>query len=522
MKRCIVALAAALAWLTSAPASSAEKVLRFIPQADLRILDPIVTTAGVTRNHAYMIYDTLFATDASGQIRPQMVDRWSVSKDKLTYTFTLREGLAFHDGQPVRPADCIASLERWAQRDVLGQRLALAGPTWIAVDEKTFRLQLKRPFPRTLEALGELSSNVPFIMPERIAKTDAYKAITETIGSGPFKFVKEEWVPGSKVVYVRNPRYVPRGEPASWAAGGKRVNVDRVEWLYIPDPATAAAAINANEADWWEVVPPDMMPLLERNRDVRVAHKDEIGSVAVMRFNTLQPPFDNVRLRQALLYAIDQKDYVLAVAGGTKLGRECFSFYTCGTPLSATPPGMPLATRRDLERARRLIREAGYRDQRIVLISASDQPQIHSQALITYDLLRKLGMNVELQVSDWGTLLARRASKEPVEKNGWSIFHTLFMGPDLATPAGAPLAASGDKAWFGWPSDPALERLRDQWFDAADAATSRRLADAIQRQALQSVPFIPTSQVIMLMAHRTSLTSVIVSPITFFWSVMKK
>lgn len=342
------------------------------------------------------------------------------------------------------------------------------------------------------------------------------------IGSGPFKFVKEEWVPGSKVVYVRNPAYVPRNEPASWAAGGKRVNVDRVEWLYIPDPATAAAALNAGEADWWEVVPPDMAPLLEKNRDVRVAHKDEIGSVAVMRFNALQPPFDNPRLRAALLHAVDQKDYVLAIAGGTKLGRQCFSFYTCGTPLSSEPPGMPLKGPHDLQQARRLIREAGYRDQRIVIISASDQPQIHSQALITYDLLRKLGMNVELQVSDWGTLIARRGSKEPVEKNGWSIFHTLFMGPDLATPAGAPMATSGEKAWPGWPTDPALEALRDRWFEAGDAATSRKLADAIQMQALKTVPYIPTAQVTMLMAHRSTLSGAIVSPITFFWSVTKK
>jgi peptide/nickel transport system substrate-binding protein len=498
------------------------KVIRFIPQADLRILDPITTTAGITRNHAYMVYDTLFATDAQFRIQPQMVERWQVSKDRLTYTFTLREGLAFHDGQPVRSADCIASLQRWGKRDALGQRLAEATQSWSALNDRTFQLKLRRPFPRTLDALGELSSNVPFIMPERLAKTDAYQPITEAIGSGPFKFVKEEWVPGSKVVYVKNPQYVPRKEPWSWAAGGKTVKVDRVEWHYIPDPATAAAAISAGEADWWEVVPPDLAPLLRRNKEVRVEPKDALGSVAVLRFNFLQPPFNRQKMREALLYAVDQKDYVLAIAGGEKLGRECHSFFACGTPLAPAAGAEALKIERDYARAKQLVAESGYRGEKIVIISATDQPQIHSQALITHDLLRKLGLNVELQTSDWGTVTTRRTSKEPVEKNGWSIFHTLFMAPDLSTPAAAPLVSTGDKAWFGWPSDPAMETLRTAWFDATEPAGAKQAADAVQRQAFKSVPYIPTSQVILLMAYRTALSGVIVAPITFFWGAEKR
>src|SRR6478735_2333553 len=236
-------------------AGAQQKVLKFIPQADLRILDPIATTAYITRNHGYMVYDTLFAMDEKFQVKPQMLDKYEMSKDKLTYTFTLRDGLKFHDGAPVRSADCIASIERWAKRDVFGQRLAELTEAWTAVDDKTFRLKLKKPFAYVLEALGKPSSNVPFIMPERIAKTDAFTAITDATGSGPFKFVKEEWVPGSKVVYVKNTDYVPRKEPPSWAAGGKVVKVDRVEWIYIPDAATAAAALNAGEVDWWQQVP---------------------------------------------------------------------------------------------------------------------------------------------------------------------------------------------------------------------------------------------------------------------------
>ena len=238
----VVVLAAVAALPASVALAQSQKVLKFIPQADLRILDPISTTAYITRNHGYMVYDTLFAMDEKFQVKPQMVDKFDVSKDQLTYTFTLRDGLKFHDGQPVRSADCIASIDRWSKRDALGQKLAEATESWSAVDDKTFRLKLKKPFPLTLEALAKPSSNVPFIMPERIAKTDPFKNIDDPIGSGPFKFVRAEWVPGNKVVYVKNTDYVPRKEPPSWASGGKVVKVDRVEWIYIPDSATAAAA----------------------------------------------------------------------------------------------------------------------------------------------------------------------------------------------------------------------------------------------------------------------------------------
>ena len=319
--------AIAMAAMFSTPLvwAQAQKVLKFIPQADLRILDPITTTAYIIRNHGYMIYDTLFATDAKFQVQPQMVDKYTLSSDKLTYTFTLRDGLKFHDGQPVRSADCIASIDRWAKRDALGQKLAEVTDSWKAVDDKTFTLKLKRPFPLALEALAKPSSNVPFIMPERIAKTDASTNLTEAIGSGPFKFVKEEWVPGSKVVYVKNTDYVPRKEAPSWAAGGKVVKVDRVEWIYIPDSATAAAALNAGEVDWWEQLPPDLIPVLAKNKDIKVENIDPLGSMGLIRFNFMNPPFNNQKMRQALLYAVDQNDYVLGIAGDAKNGRVCYS-----------------------------------------------------------------------------------------------------------------------------------------------------------------------------------------------------
>src|ERR1700741_2165137 len=382
--------------LAASPAAQ-QKILKFIPQADLRILDPIATTAYITRNHGYMVYDTLFAINDKFEVKPQMVDKHEVSKDGLTYTFTLRDGLKFHDGQPVKSADCIASIDRWAKRDALGQKLAEATASWTTVNDKTFTLKLKKPFPLTLEALGKPSSNVPFIMPERIAKTDAATNITEAIGSGPFKFVKEEWVPGSKVVYVTNTDYVPRKEPPSWAAGGKVVKVDRVEWIYIPDSATAAAAINAGEVDWWEQMPPDLIPVLAKNKSIKVENIDPLGSRGLIRFNFMYPPFNNEKMRQALLYAIDQNDYVLGIAGDVKNGHPCYSYFTCGTPLSSEVAAEPLKGKRDLAKAKELIKEAGYKGEKVVIIDATDQPIVHSQSLLTAETLRKLGVNVDVQ-----------------------------------------------------------------------------------------------------------------------------
>ena len=331
-------LASALAGggFITAPAAAQQKTLKFVPEADLRSLDPIWTTAYITRNYGYMVYDTLFAVNEKFEVQPQMVERWTLSDDKLAYTFVLRDGLKWHDGQPVRAIDCIASIERWAKRDALGQKLADLTDSWTPVDEKTFTLKLKKPFPLTLDALAKPSSNVPFIMPERVAKTDAFTQITELVGSGPFKMLKDEWVPGNKVVFAKNTDYLPRKEAPSWASGGKIVKVDRVEWIYIPDSATAAAALNAGEVDWWQMVPPDLVPLLAKNKDIKVENTDPLGSIGLLRFNQLHPPFNNPKMRQALLYLVNQQDYALAIAGDAKQGKPCPSFFTCGSPAEST------------------------------------------------------------------------------------------------------------------------------------------------------------------------------------------
>jgi peptide/nickel transport system substrate-binding protein len=505
-----------------AAAQSTGKTIRFIAQADLRSLDPIWTTAYITRNYGYMVYDTLFALDKDLKPQPQMVDTWKVSDDKLTYSFTLRPGLKWHDGMPVTGADCIASITRWGKRDALGQKLMEAVDK-MSAEGSSFTIALKSPFPLLIEGLAKLSSNTPFMMPERVAKTDGFTQITETIGSGPFKFVKEEWVPGNKAVFVKNADYVPRKEPPSFAAGGKVAKIDRVEWLYIPDAATAAAALNAGEADWFEQPPADLLPLFRANKDIVVANVDPLGSQGILRFNSLQPPFNNVKLRQAVMALVDQKDYMRAVAGNDEtLWRVCAAMFVCGTPLATDVGGEQLLKGPDIAKAKELIKEAGYKGEKIALISATDQAIVQNQALVTAEMLKNAGLNVELQANDWGTLITRRAGKEPVEKGGWSIFHTWIVAPDLLSPAvNFPVRANGDGAWFGWPKDEKIEKLRDEWFKAPDLAAQKELATELQKRAYEVASYVPTGQFLIPTAYRKNLSGIIAAPVVFLWNVEK-
>ena len=349
---------------------AATKTLRFIAGSDLRVLDPVWTTAGITRNHGYMVFDAL---------RPRPPNsrrslRWlaiTASVDKLLYSFTLRDGLKFHDGEPVRGIDCVASLKRWMTRDSFGQSLATAVDKIEAADGKSFTIRLKEPFPLLLDALGKVSGLVPFIMPERLAKTDPYQQVTETVGSGPYKLVREEFEPGHMVVYVKNPDYVPRGEPPSWGSGGKVVKVDRVEWLYVPDAMTKAAALASGEVDWWENPTPEIWPVLAANPEITLAELDPFGSMGTLRFNHLHPPFDNVKMRQAVLAVADQVDFMVAYAGDPQNWKPCPSFFTCGTPMASNAGSEALTGKRDFDKARKLIADAGYKGEKIILLDAS-------------------------------------------------------------------------------------------------------------------------------------------------------
>src|SRR5690242_19321070 len=392
-RRFIAGTAAVAATAVAAPYVHAQKkggTLRFVPHADLKILDPIWTTAYITRNHGYMIFDTLFALDEHLKLQPQMVDKYTISKDAMKYSFTLRDGLKFHDGGPVTAEDCVASLKRWVARDAVGRLMMPALSKMAPVDKKTFTIDLETPFGLVLEALGKPSASPSFIMPARLAATDPNEQVKDVIGSGPFKFVKDEWQPGNSVVYVKNAEYVPRNDKPSGAAGAKRPLVDRVEWRYIPDQATAAAALENGEVDYWENLPLDFAPRLEKNTDLRVFVTDPRGSQGILRPNHLQPPFNNKTARQALLYGVDQAKYLQAVIGNSKYYRTCPSVYMCGGLPYETAVAAP---KPDVERAKRLLKDSGYDGRPIVVMDPTDTPYSHGAALVTTELLRALGAN---------------------------------------------------------------------------------------------------------------------------------
>ncbi|HEV2302660.1 MAG TPA: ABC transporter substrate-binding protein [Stellaceae bacterium] len=506
----------------SARAAAADsKTLRFIAQSDLRVLDPIWTTAYITRNHGYMVFDTLFALDDKFRPHPQMVGDFKISADKLVYGFTLRDGLKFHDGQPVRGDDCVASLRRWMARDSFGQTLATEIAAMTGGGGKTFSIKLKRPFPLLIEALAKVSSLVPFIMPERLAKTDPFKQITEMVGSGPFKFVKGEFQPGNKVVYVKNTDYLPRKEPPIWASGGKVVKVDRVEWLYVPDHTTAAASLNEGEVDWWENPPLDLVPVFA-GHPVTVADADPLGSPQMVRFNHLYPPFDNVKMRQAVLAVTNQADFMTAIAGDPKNWVEAPSFFTWGTPMASKAGSEALTGKRDFAKAKQMVKEAGYKGEKVVVLDATDLPGPHEQALVVADLMKKLGLNVEIQAMDWGQLVTRRASTKPIGEGGWNVFGTGWIGADMLDPTlNQPLRCNGKNAWFGWPSDDRIEALRDKWIQSEDLEDRQAIAAQIQKRAFEVVPYVPTGQYTPKTAYRKNLKGVIPAPVFLMWNVEK-
>ncbi len=499
---------------------AAGRVLHFVPQANLTSPDPIWTTANVTRNHAYIIWDTLYGLNIALEPSPQMCAGHEASEDGLTWRFTLRDGLLWHDGEPVRAADCIASIARWSKRDTFGQLFAARLAEMTVLDDKRFQIRLARPFPLLIRSLA---ANNCFMMPERVASTDAFKQIDEIVGSGPFRFVRNEWVSGSIAVYTRFERYQPRGEPADFTAGGKVARVERVEWRVMPDPATAGAALQSGEVDWIEQPLIDLLPLLRRNPAIRVETKDPFGVIGVVVFNHLQPPFDNVKLRRALLPAVDQSEYVLAVMGDeSATAKANVGVFTVGSPLANTAGLEVLTGKRDPALARQLVAASGYHGERVVLLSPSDYPSLQAVAQVTRDVYQRAGLNVDYVSTDWGTVISRRASKEPVEKGGWSTFVTTADGIGLANPIGNNMIrGAGVNGWFGWPTSPRLRELREAWLDAPDMAAQVRIAEDIQRTVWDEVPYIPVGQWSLPIAYRTRLSGMIRSPYPTFWGVAK-
>jgi peptide/nickel transport system substrate-binding protein len=488
-----------------------SSTLRFVPQADVTILDPLTTTAYSTRNHGHLCWDTLYGLDANFVPSPQLAAGHLVEDEGKRWTFTLRDGTTFHDGEAIRAQDAVASIRRWMPHDTHGQILAQRLDDLRTLNDRQFEIRLRRPFGLLLDALAKPWSFPCFIYPERFAIVDPATPLTEVVGSGPYRFVPEGRVSGVQVVYQRYERYVPTpvGLP-SLTAGPKRAWFDRQEWKVIPDTSTAAAALQAGEVDWWETVAPDLRPWLARARDVVLDHPDGNGTYASLRFNHLQPPFDDPVARRALLKAIQQSDFMTAVAGSdSQLWHAGVGCFPVGSPLASSAGLDVLTSPRDPGAARAALKAAGKAEAPVVALHATDVPNQNALMSVAVDLLHTLGLQVTDATSDWGTMLQRRANKTPIGQGGWSMLIALFSASEFSTPAGnVLLRGNGNDAWFGWPTAPKLEALRTAWFDAPDLGARKQIAVAIQEQFFIDLPYIPLGQYLTDTAYRRGLTDI--------------
>jgi peptide/nickel transport system substrate-binding protein len=505
--------------LASPAIAQGVKPLRFIPQANLTVLDPIWTTAVITYNHAYMVYDQLYGWDGK-QLRPQMAAGHDVSQDQLTWTFTLRDGLRFHDGEPVLARDCATSLRRWGSRDSFGQVLMNSVNEIVALDDKRLAFRLKKPAPQLLFGLGARQS---FIMPERLASKPGTEQVTDPVGSGPFVFVKDEWVSGVRCAYKKFGGYVPRQEPPSFFAGGKVANFERVEWIVQPDPATAAAALQKNEVDWIETPLIDLVPMLNKSPGVYTKVTEPGGWLMFMVLNNLYPPLDNPGIRRAIVAALDQSMFIESVAGDQQELKIVPTGLFAPNMGMASDAGMDrVKSPRDLAKARQMVKDAGYNGEPIMIMSPPDQPALKQMSDVARELFESIGLKVDYRTMDWGSVVTRRNSQNPVDQGGWGAFITVMSPLTSANPGSMlPLRGNGRKGWFGWPSDEKLEEMRAAWFDAPDVASQRGIAAEIQARYFDNPTFLVLGRLRQPMAFRSDIKDVVDASFPVFWGARR-
>jgi peptide/nickel transport system substrate-binding protein len=498
------------------------RTVRLAPHADLANFDPIWTAAYIARNAGLLVWDMLYGVDATLTPQRQMVEAEEVSADGLIWTFRLRPGLKFHDGEPVLAKDAVASIGRWSARDPMGQMLKAIQHELAAVDDRTFRWVLKKPYPKLLFALGKVSTPCCFVMPARIAATDPFKQINDYVGSGPMRFARDEWVPGARAAFVKFADYVPRQEEPSWLAGGKRIVADRIEWIVMPDATTGAAALQTGEIDWLEFVVPDLVPMLRQNRNLIVEINDRLGLVGILGMNHLFPPFNDVRARRAILTAINQEEYMHAFVGtDAQMWRPMPSYFTPGTPLYNEEGGDILKGPRRLDAAKRLLDASGYAGQPVTSMAAQDLPHHKAWGDVTADLLQRLGVNVDHAAVDWGTVIARRAQQNAPGQGGWQIYHTSPYGVDLATPTSAWVRADGNNGVNGWATNAAVEVELASWFAATNLEEEKAAARRLNKAGLDHALFAPLGVCMRHYAWRKSLTGITQGPLPLFWGVSK-
>ncbi|WP_159995603.1 ABC transporter substrate-binding protein [Roseomonas sp. 18066] len=504
-------------------AAQNQRVLKFVPQADLALLDPVQTTGLVTRNHGMMVFDTLYGVDEQLRSHPQMVQGHVVEDDGKRWRLTLRPGLTFHDGTPVLARDCVASIRRWGSRDSYAQSLMAVVDELSAPDDRTIEFRLKKPFPLLPDVLGKPGASICAIMPERLAKTEGTTQITEMVGSGPYRFVANERIPGSRAVYARFDGYKPRedGTP-SYIAGPKRAQFDRVEWLTIPDAATAAAALQRGEIDWWDQPISDYLPLLQKNSALKVEVLDTFGFLPMIRFNHAIPPFNRPEMRRALMGAIRQSDYLIAIAGEDRSRwKDDVGFFSPGSPMANDAGLENLRGPRDLEAVKRALVAAGYKGERIVFPVPTDFAALNAISEVAGDMFRRVGINLDYQALDWGTVLTRVASQAPVEQGGWHVWANYTLGVGAVNPAANTyLRGHGKSATFGWPDNPRMEALRNQWFDTPDLETQKKICRDMQALAFQEVPYLPLGAFYQPTAYRADISGML-KGFPIFWNIKR-
>ena len=492
----------------------AETSLTVVLESEVVIFDPHFTTAAITRTFGYHVFDTLFAMDGKGEIQPQMVGRYETSADKLTWTFTLREGLKWHDGAPVTAAECVASINRWAPRDAIGRMLRAATATMAAKDDRTFSIALKEPFPLMLSALGKANAPLPVMMPMRFAATPGDQRITvPPVGSGPFRFRADLWRSGNSMILERNPDYVPRAEPADFLAGGRSVKVDRLDLRVMPDQMTGANALIKGEIDYMQYLPFDALPLLRRARDVKLL---SIGGIhqfqGNFRLNHASAPFNDPAVRRVLWKLADQSSILSAIGIPAEFhAAQCPSFWMCDAPLS-TAAGSEIA-RLDIEAAKTALKATGYAGEPVVILEVAGSIS-QTAAQVLAQNMKNAGFTVDEQTMDWGTVLARR-----VKKDGWSMFPVYSNGTDMISPLNHFYIASTCEDYPGWSCDPRVPDLLKAFSRAEDQAGRKRIAEEIQKVAYELTPSVMWGQFTIPAGYRTSLRNLPQSSYPMFWDV---
>jgi peptide/nickel transport system substrate-binding protein len=521
MKRRSLVLGATAALAAPAIGGTA-KTLTFVPQSPLASLDPVWTSAMTTRNVGFQVFDVLFGRDAQMNPKPQMLEGYVVGDDGRRWVMTLRPNQWFHDGEPVLARDCTASLRRWMKRDPGGATLEARLDALEAPDDRTIVFRLKKKFPALPMLLSKFQT-AAVMVPSRLAATDPFRQMPETIGSGPFRFLADEYVIGSHAALAPFERYVPRNDPASFTAGGHRVLVDRMEWKMIPDAATAANALITGEVDWLEMPLPDLLPMLRRSPNVVVGRLDDWGFISQLRPNHLNPPTSNQAFRRALLAAIDQREVMAAVMGNDPGGAITpMGFLATGKPDVDSAGIEALTTRHRPDEVKEMLAKAGYGGERLVFLHTTDQPFYNVASLVVADQLARVGVNIDDQAMDWGTVLQRRASREPLAKGGWSLFVSVTPVPEYRNPLLATLLrGNGKDAWIGWPDIPRIEAAYNGWLDADDEPERTRLEREIQLAACDSVPFIPLGRYMPSAGWRSALSHPLKGPAPVFWEISK-